>query len=286
VTVIPIYNTDGVMVNTLEIDDNLSFVSGRVSKGNTCYYKGVGSPYAGCSMLTPNGHKVISKSSVFYYGYNVINEKLQGKFEIFQEKFQPYFSDFIGSCGPKELRLINNSKQFKRSSVEVLDYVEYDKPNKQYYFKVNYLCGRHKYLEEGKGKQLAELLDYLAVSGWNFPWDKTSINDVTYDGRVSDVADMFESKQLKHRLGTIYSVLYSLGKLDNVKYQEFLAASNYKHRNDMDYIFIALSLLDKNGVNIDGLLPKKSDSEYEIYRHILEQHLIQGRNCAYIKDSR
>ena len=285
-TVIPIYNTDGIKVNTLETNDNLSFVSGRVSKGNNCYYKGVGSPYGGCSMLTTNGHKIISESSVFYYGYNVINEKLQGKFGIFQEKFQPYFSDFIGSCGPKELKLIDNSKQCQRSSVEVLDYVEYDKPNKQYYFKVNYSCGRYKYLEGGNPKQLADLLDYLAVSGWNFPWDKTSINDVTYDGRVSDVADMFESKQLKHRLGTIYSVLYSLGKLNQVKYHEFLVANNYKHRNDMDYIFIALLILDKNGVNIDGFLPKQSDSEYKIYRHILEQHLIQGRNCAYVEDSK
>jgi hypothetical protein len=168
----------------------------------------------------------------------------------------------------------------------VLDYVEYDKLNKQYYFKVNYSCGRQKYIDAGDPNKLIELLDYLAVSGWNFPWDKASINDVTYDGRVSDVADMFESKQLKHRLGTIYSVLYSLGKLDQVKYKEFLAANNYKHRNDMDYVFIALSILDKNGANIDGLFPKKEVSEYDVYKHILKHCLIQGRNCAHVEDNR
>ena len=285
-TLIPVYNKLGQQVSTINISDKLTFVSSRVSKGESgVYYKGVGSMYNTHSSLNANGHKVLGNSPIFYYGYVVQNEKMAGKFGILQEKFQPYFSDFCGSCGPKELRLLDNAK-CEKSSVNVLDVVNYDKDNKQYYFKLEYDCNRVKYLQSGHPNKLFELMCYMVNEGWNFPWDKGSINDVSACGRISDIADMFQSKTLKHRLGTIYSLLYSLGKLNRHKYNEFLAANNYQHRNDMDYVFIALSILDSNGVNIDGLMPKRAENDYQIYKHVVGNHLIQGQNCAYVEDSK
>ena len=50
-TVIPIYDAQGQLVNQLEINDTLTFVNGRVSQGQELYYKGVGTPYQGHFVL-------------------------------------------------------------------------------------------------------------------------------------------------------------------------------------------------------------------------------------------
>jgi hypothetical protein len=203
-----------------------------------------------------------------------------------QEKYQPYFSDFIGSCGPKELAIINNSKT-DFSSVKVLDCISYDKDNNQYYFKLDYDCDRVKYVDRSSPLKLNTLLSQVLSEGWNFPWDKGAINDITADGRVSDVADMFQSKKLQHRLGTVYSVLYSLGQLAPQKYYEFVTALKLKHSIQTDYVFNALWLLDTNDIDITGLLPSKGPQDLgSIYKHVVANHLITGRNCAYVEDTK
>ena len=281
-TCIPIYNDNGIVVNVVEINDDLLFLNGRVSKGNTLYYKGTGVNYNGhygfLNNLSSN-YKIIEKCPVFYAGYKIYNKNYQNKFGIFQERYQPYFTDFIGSCGAKEKLIVSNSLSFEKSSVDIFDCIEIDKENEQYYFELNYLCDRKSYLQYGQPKKLKELLEYMISSNWNFLWDKNTIHDLSFDGRVTDVADLFVSNELKHKLGTLYSVFYSLGKANPIKYLEFLKYNQMTHVNDMSYVYNALEFLAKNKIDISDLLI--SENEIEIYKNAVLNYIVLGKNCAH-----
>jgi hypothetical protein len=277
---IPIYNRDGTQRNAIHVDDNLTFLGGRVSKGDKAYYKGVGCPYKGHHTLTPNQEYVVGKSPVWYSGYVVTNPKLNGKFGIFYQPYQPYFSDFVGSCGPKETNIIANSKAFPLSSVKYIDCVHFDTENKQQYFVLDYSCGRTEYLKEGQASNLSELIECLITTGWNFPWDKAAIRDVSGKGTVSDVADMFKSTKPIHQFGTVYSLLYSLFQLSRPKFFELMQLHQLSCKTDKDIPLVAIYFLDKHGANTDSLLPKKQNTN--VYSHLILK-LIDGRNCAYVE---
>jgi len=276
VTDVKIHDSEGQVVDLISLSDDVTYISDRVSRSTKgYYYKGIGVPYS-CHFI-----KNFTQAG---FTEKIENPNWKGKTGIFQSRYQPYFSDFIGSCGPKELKLIPHSQQFERASVRVLDCVEYDKENNQRYFIVDYDCGRQRYLNGGDPHKLGELIDYMIFYGWNFPWDKTAINDITYDGRVSDVADMFQSKNPIHRFGTVYSILYSLDRLDFQKYQEFVGTVHLKHSGDIDFPMLALALLDKNGIDVNVLLPKTANDNFQIYEYLVGQKLIQGNNCAHVED--
>lgn len=281
-TIVPIYNSYGEQVNVLEIDDNLQHVNGRVSKGKKHYYKGAGAPYHGQFLsndphLNIYGYNILSFSDVFYMGPYVSKRCFENKTGIFQEKYQPQFTDFIGSCGVKELSIIENSEEFELSSVDVIKAENYDKENQQYYFVLDYTCERKKYLDNGNPKDLLLLLEYMIKNDWNFIWDKTSIEDISYNGFVSDVGDIFKSGSLGNKLGTVYSVLYSLGKLRPDKYQDFLRESKLQHNNDMSYVYNAVVLLHNFGVDVSELTDK---TPVENYKNAVLKYLVTGRNCG------
>jgi hypothetical protein len=280
VTVIPIYNTNGVKVDSISINDELDYVSGRVCKGKTLYYKGVGVPYQHHFVINPDDrYKDLGRSGVFYLGNAVVKPEFVDKYGIFQERYQPFFPDFIGSCSIKEGTIVINSISFEMSTVEVVDCVKFDEVNQQHYYVLDYKCGRVNYLDGGNPKDLRNLLDYMLRNQWNFLWDKTSIGDISASGGVSDVADLFVSGKLEHQLGTAYSVLYSLSKLDQVKYQEFLRYIGMRHTTDMDYVFIAARLLHSVGIDIKPLFPYAEPIKN--YKYILLNYLLTGKNCAY-----
>lgn len=281
-TVIPIYDAQGQLVNQLEINDTLTFVNGRVSKGQELYYKGVGAPYRGHFILDdfdPAEYDVLGMTDVFYLGTQVSKHAFQNKFGIFQVRYQPFFPDFIGACSIKERAITGNAQAFKLSSVEVVDVVNYDRHNQQYYFRMRYDCGRRSYLQGGSPAKLKNLLDYMLRSDWNFLWDKAAINDISWDGRVSDTADLFQSDELEHQLGTVYAVLYSLAKNDFKLYVEFLDYCKLRHVDDTSYVFNSIHLLNQQGIDIAPLLPSKNPAE--IYKTAVLDYLTQGKNCAY-----
>jgi hypothetical protein len=280
---IPVYNEFGIVVYTINVNDSIQYVNGRVSKGIKHYYKGLGVPYSGqhlkCNKDIPEGYTKVGSSSIFYMGDFVRKRAFENKFGIFQEPYQPQFTDFIGTCGQKELYLIYNSEHFARSSIRLLDVINHDDINNQYYFKVDYLCDRKNYISDnGNPVKLQELLDYMIKSSWCFIWDKRSINDITPDGLVSDVADLYESNQLGNQLGSVYSVLRSLYYSSVDKYMEFCRENSLSHINEMSFIFNALIILAKNNVDISELII--SNNEKEIYQNIVLNYLITEYNCA------
>lgn len=281
-TTVPVYNSYGEQINALEIKDNLQHINGRVSKGDKYYYKGAGAPYHGHFLrndphVNIYGYNILSFSDVFYMGPYVSKRCFENKIGIFQEKYQPQFTDFIGSCGVKELSIIENSAEFEMSSVDVIKAENYDKENQQYYFVLEYSCGRKKYLENGKPKDLLFLLEYMIKNDWNFIWDKTSIEDISYNGFVTDVADIFKSGSLSNKIGTVYSVLYSLGKLCPDKYRDFLEECQLGHSSNMSYVGNTVVLLHRFGVDVSAL---SQGDLIENYKNVVLNYLITGRNCG------
>lgn len=280
-TIIPIYDTQGEKVDQLEIADDLEFIDGRVSKGKNSYYKGVGVNYTRQSMPSiPNDeYKILSKSDVFYVGYIVAKKCFHGKFGIFQEKYSHFYPDFIGACSIKEGLIVLNSITFPLSSTEVVDYVEFDTVNKQSYYELLYKCDRKKYLNEGDPSKLRELIDYTVKNDWNFLWDKGTIRDISANGLVTDVADMFKSDDIIHKVGSVYSVLYSLGRFNKTKYLEFIKHNGLNHIDDRSFVFNTIKLLELNGIDIEPLL--KYPDTNRTYRHIVLNYILNGKNCAY-----
>lgn len=281
-TSIPIYDNKGKKIDSLEIEDDIRFVNGRVSKGKEYYYKGLGVPYKQHSIEDgdiTDDYEVLNKSDIFYLGHFVSKKCFQNKFGIFQERYMPKFTDFIGTCGTKELSIIENSELFGRSSIELISSHYYDKSNQQYYFKVRYKCHRISYLQNGNAKDLRELFDYMIQNNWNFNWDKRSITDISYNGLVPDVADIFLDSQLKSKVGSVYSVLYSLYNHSKNKYGDFVTYNNLNHENLSSIVFNVVEILKRNNVDTKELLPSKN--QYENYKHIIRNYLVTGRNCGH-----
>ena len=284
-TVIPIYSVNGDFVNELVIKEKLKYISGRVSKGKQHYYKGVGMPYShhykrDISNLSSNEYNFLGHTNIFYLGYGVENKSWKNKFGIFQERYQPFFPDYIGGCGIKERAITPNSTAFKKSSVDILDVILYDKENQQYYFKMDYRCNRKNYIKDnGSPEKLCELIEYMIDNDWNFLWDKNSINDITPEGLVSDVADLFISDELEHQFGSVYSVFYSLHKSCQKSYEEFLKYMGLKHIDKKSFVFNTIKILDDNGIDTKPLTIHDNDNAN--YVHSIMYYLLNGKNCAY-----
>ena len=284
-TVVPIYSVNGDIVNELIIKEKVNYISGRVSKGKQHYYKGVGMPYShhykrDISNISSNEYNFLGHTNIFYLGYGIENKSWKNKFGIFQERYQPFFPDYIGGCGIKERAITPNSTAFKKSSVDILDVILYDKENQQYYFKMDYRCNRKNYIKDnGSPEKLCELIEYMIDNDWNFLWDKNSINDITPEGLVSDVADLFISDELEHQFGSVYSVFYSLHKSCQKSYEEFLKYMGLKHTDKKSFVFNTIKILDDNG--IDTKLLTIHDNDNANYIHSIMYYLLNGKNCAY-----
>lgn len=286
-TNIGIYNGNGDVVNTITLPVSLDRIEGRTAYNGkfNIYYKGVGVNYKQHSVLSPTEYDtIVCENPVFYYGKIVQNVNWVGKFGIFQARYQPYFSDFIGSCGPKEAVIIKNSKEFSRCSVIVEDFHEYDTSNHQSYYILLYPKGRTQYTEDGSSFRLVGLLRYMVAEGWNFPWDKAAIRDISASGEVHDVADLFRSKDLRDQYGTIYSVLYSLFVCNRVKFYEFIKHFNLVCRGVSDIPFLVVQMLRGFKVNTECFFKKDIKLDSDFYIHLVGNYLLRGRNCAAVED--
>jgi len=279
-----VYNKNGDVVNCININDMIEYVDGRVSKGDKYYYKGLGVPYEQHHIQPEDmtdEYDLIDVCDVFYIG-NIVSKKVfSGKTGIFQEKHQTHFTDWIGSCGVKELNILENlydEGSFEMSAIEVFGWEEIDATNQQYYLKVDYPHGRVNYINDSSPIKLRTLLDYMIRSDWNFPWDKNSISDITFESKVTDVGDIFKSKELSYKIGSIYSVLHSLYQSNINLYLDFCGVNNLPYKNKMGLIFNALVLLVSNDVDVSHLY---KSTPIETYKSIVYNYLITGKNCGF-----
>ena len=283
-TEIPVYDDKGNQINSIFISESIDYIDGRVSKGEKYYYKGVGVPYKSHHShveRTNINYNFIEKSDVFYLGNLVEKLSYKDKTGIFQERYQPHFTDWIGACGIKELNILENlydEDKFEMNGIEVFGYEVIDESENQYYLKVDYPERRVSYLDKPNPKELRNLLDYMIQNDWNFPWDKDSITDISSKSKVTDVADVFKSNELTHKIGTVYSVLYSLYNSSQSDYMNFCSENNMNHGNRMSFIFNSLYILYSNGVDISSL---SKQTPIETYKHIVLNYLVVGKNCGF-----
>ena len=282
---IPVYDKKGNLVNSITLNDTIEYVDGRVYKGSKSYYKGIGIPYE-YHFIQPeeitDEYSMVEKSDVFYLGYGVSKKVFSGKTGVFQEKYQSHFTDWIGACGIKELNILENLYDvggFEMSAIEVFGYETIDKDNQQYYLSVDYPDGRTNYVNDPNPVELRNLLDYMIQNDWNFPWDKASISDINSKSKVTDVADIFKSDELNHKLGSVYSVLYSLHQTDKNLYLDFCSTNGmYQHCDNISFILNTLILLTYNKVDVKSLYEKTPAATY---KNIMKNYIIPGKNCGF-----
>lgn len=283
-TNIPVFDSFGNQINSIQVNDSIDYVNGRVSKGDKFYYKGIGIPYKFHHIYPEdmnNDYTLISKSPIFYLGNTVSKKCYHGKFGIFQEKHQPHFTDWIGACGIKELNILENlydENGFEMNAIEVFGYETIDEKSEQYYLKVDYPEGRTSYFDNPNSKDLRKLMDYMIQNDWNFPWDKNSISDVSSNSKVTDVADLFKSSDISHKIGTVYSILYSLYNSSQIEYENFCRENNLIHENQMSFIFNSLYILSLNHIDILSLYKQ---NPIETYKNIVINYLVVGKNCGF-----
>jgi hypothetical protein len=117
---------------------------------------------------------------------------------------------------------------------------------------------------------------------WNFPWDKASIRDINASGFVTDVADMFRSGDVKHKFGTVYSILYSLHVLSVPLYTELLTYLGLRYYGQVDIPFVCLFLLGMNKTVVETKETFKTRQDF--YIHLVANILLRGRNCASVEN--
>jgi hypothetical protein len=283
-TPVPVYDSTGSQIDEFIVPDTLEYSGGRVSRGQKHYYKGAGVEYSRhlVNSYDPDTYTLLEETGIIYGPYSVCKSAFEGKWGVFQERYQPFFPDFIGSCSIKEGPLVINSMTFERSSVDVIDVVEFDRQNQQSYYVLDYLCGRRGYVGyTGSPEALTDLLEYMISSDWNFLWDKNSISDVSFDGRVTDLADLFQSADIAHKLGTVYSIHYSLALASPEMYVAFLYHNGLDHYDARSFIDNSVSMLERWGVDTSPLYPSEcKDDENDLYKHRVLEYLIRGKNCA------
>ncbi len=279
-----VHDKTGKVINSIELNDTIEYVDGRVCKGSKSYYKGVGIPYK-YHHIQPeqmsDEYNLIEKSDVFYIGNCVSKKVFSNKTGIFQEKYQSHFTDWIGACGIKELNILENlydEGRFEMSAIEVFGYETIDKDNQQYYLSVDYPDGRINYVNDSNAVELRNLLDYMIQNDWNFPWDKDSISDINSKSKVTDVADLFKSDELKHKIGSVYSVLYSLHETDRNLYLDFCNVNKIPHYGQMSFVINTLTLLAYNKVDVRSLYERTPAATY---KSIVKNYIIPGKNCGF-----
>jgi hypothetical protein len=164
------------------------------------------------------------------------------------------------------------------SAIEVFGYETIDKDKQQYYLSVDYPDGRINYVNAPNAVELRNLLDYMIQNDWNFPWDKDSISDINSKSKVTDVADLFRSDELKHKIGSVYSVLYSLYKTDKNLYLDFCNVNKIPHYGQISFVINTLTLLAYNKVDVRSLYEK---TPIATYKNIVKNYIIPGKNCGF-----
>lgn len=284
-----IYDSMGYIIDVFSVPLEYTWVEGRFGEAsNGVYYKGIGNKYSfHYSFNTPFQSKAMD-AGYLSNGNRVTNIHLLNKFGIFTIPFSPVFSEYVGGCGSREVNIIKNSKEFDYSDIEILDKFDISCINHSVY-SMRCKSNRRKFIHEPSVKKLMVLLDYLMSSGWNMPWNKNSVADITPSGTITDVADLFRSDLFLHKVGTIYSIVSSLYRSNFPAYQElkkevkhkiafsdFGVMSSIIHGVTDDCILLSITILaTKYDISVELPLTRKCIKDFVL------AYIVSGRNYAY-----
>ncbi len=249
------------------------------------FYKGVGTVYQGHNIYTENEDELLEDKELkvdeiqcpcSYIGYKVLRKVWGDKVGIFKEPYQPQFTDYIGGCGKKEIKIIQNSKDFSLSSPEIIGLIELMDDHKIYL--INYKGGKVNNLDP---HHLFKLIEVMLAENWNFPWDKNSCADINSAGLVTDTADIFKSDSLIHRFGSIYSILYSM----KMNYPEIVNTFEKGTSCSLELSripFSVIKLLERFNQDVSAIDLYDEGSVYG-YKFLMEEILTNGITCAHLE---
>jgi hypothetical protein len=280
-SIIKVYDTQGFLIDIFLITPTLTYIGGRISKGEDgLFYKGSGLFYKYHYAKDPSGCKIITEMRDSFFRYRVINPKYEGKNGIFLDTFFPIFSEYMGSCGIRESDIIPHSVEFGRSDVEVIDYIKIGTYNDVEcgFYKIHYRSGRCSFLESGCSKVLVDLIDYMVKEGWNFPWDKECISDISCNGTITDVADLYKSFSFQSKIGTVFCILDRLAQKSIEKYINLINYMNIRRGYSFNIPIVAMYLLYTLGVDSYNLIGCNNREELPLK---VKECLVSGRNCHY-----
>ena len=284
-----IYDMYGCVTDVIALPEDVEWIEGRISLGRSgAYYKGSGTNYSfHYSLDRPQQSDLIS-GSFLPGGIRAVNPFLCNKFGIFSVPHSPMFSEFIGGCGVREKKIVEYSQAFERSDVEVVDKVDIPNINHSIYGVV-YKGARCKFQDDPIPEKLLDLIHYMLDSHWNCPWNKNSVSDITPDGMVTDVADLFQSTEFNHKAGTVYSMVSSLYRNNFSGYQALKKTIGHKVAfTDLgvmdtflqgitdDCLVLTISILaQKYPVSVDLPLTKRCIRDFAL------EYIVSGHNFGY-----
>lgn len=286
--IIPIYNKLGEKLDEFKLPEKIMPIpskrGGFSEKG--IYYKGSGIVYRNhltneVSDYDKGKLNIIGNTGIIYEQYLACYPDLVGKFGIFTFPHQFIFTDFEGGCGKKEMKIIENQKKFKYSAIdEIIDVIPIGIKDHNVYAYT---------LKEIKGgiDDTVNLIEYVLLNDFNTAWNKNLWGDIYAYGYVRDIEDWFVSKELNHKIGTVYSLLNSLYRADLWLYANLLLKFFGK------YSFEKYKILYYSGLIVEKYCPKLIDEEkinmdslnQDTYGRLLEL-LFSGKACCHLENEK
>lgn len=282
---VPVYTAQGEQIHMLKLPEKIMPIPakrGGFSESGV-YYKGSGTVYTNHlinQIKSENtGEKTIGKTRLIYEKYIACYPKLTGRFGIFLFPHQAIFSDYEGGCGKKEQKIIENQKLFERSAIdEIIGVIPTGIENHNIY------AYRLKAVRGGLNDTQA-LIEYVLNNDFNTAWDKNLWSDIYAFGFVRDVADWFVSKQLNHKIGTVFALLHSLYQSDVSLYAQLLlnclGTYSFEKYKILYYSALIVKKYCAGLFETEGVEPLVLNEE--MYGKLLTL-LFSGKACCHLED--
>lgn len=278
--IVPIYNKKGTRINEVKLPQKIIPTPRRrcpCSKEHI-FYKGAGIIYRGNYANTTDDKMIIvSQNASEYQKYYIVHPKVFHKFGIFTFPHQPVFSDCEGGCGKKEKNLLLMQKKFEYSAIkEIVNVIDVPVHEHSIY------AYRLKSIQ-GSYKDTIQFIEYILSENFCSAWDKNLWDDIMGYGYLRDMADWFESNELKHKLGTIYGLLKSLLQADKYTYEDVVKETTGLEQLGEVYLpYIAARIIYKycpkciSCLDLNNFTPELYGALWKI--------IYSGKSCCHLEN--
>lgn len=277
--IVPVYDTNGRKLYEVKLPESvlpLPYKRTAVSDSGI-YYKGCGIVYRKhMAERQESTMRLLEHSRIIYEKYVVSYVHLLGKFGIFTFPHQPIFSDLEGACGKKELKLLENQKQFEMSAIQEITAVIPTgiKDSNIYAYRLKSV--------KAEPMDMIQLIEYVLSEDFNTAWDKNLWADIFCYQYVRDVADWFPSSSACHKLGTIFALLNSLYNSDIYLYTMLLREMLGIVNTEKIYIpYFSAQIVDKYYPDIFDV--DIENDCVDTYAELLRL-LFSGKACCHLED--
>lgn len=282
---ISIWDKEGKEADRISLNYSISFPNkGRTSRidGTDLFLKGTGLEYRGQNLYGDFNKEDFDNliysdevPGISAYGFR---KSFKGKTGIFLDRYQPYFRDCIGGCGPKERKILTN-QNMPLSGLEVIEEISVNIPGHSIY-KCRYKDNRSDIYP--KANKLLNLMELISEGIWYCPWDKNLYDDLDSFGNIRDVADWgkMDSPSFTKAMGTMYSLIYSLFKTN--KNELDIILREFGANIEVSLVSIPTLCAGLIGLFNQELVPDSVNLNIDIttYRKLYLEYILECDPCA------